>query len=78
MMYDWWNGGGWHMGFGWLFMLLPLLLVVAVFVALSGKLGGNSERGTTSKGAREILDERFARGEIDRDEYEMRRKALNN
>jgi uncharacterized membrane protein len=25
---------------------------------------------------REILDERFSKGEIDREEYEMRRKAL--
>ena len=66
------------MGFGWFFMLLPLLLLVVVFVALSGKLGGSSDRETTSKGAREILDERFARGEIDREEYEMRRKALNS
>lgn len=77
-MYDWWNGGGWHMGFGWFFMVLPIVLLVAVFAVLGGKLGGNSGSERPSKTAREILDERFARGEIDRDEYEMRRKALNS
>jgi hypothetical protein len=46
------------MGFGWVFMLLPLALLVGLGLA------------------REILDERFSKGEIDREEYEMRRKAL--
>jgi|ThiBio_1000_plan_1041568.scaffolds.fasta_scaffold67187_2 hypothetical protein len=58
MMHDWWTSGSWGMGFGWVFMLLPLALLVGLGLA------------------REILDERFSKGEIDREEYEMRRKAL--
>jgi putative membrane protein len=77
-MYDWMNGGGLGMGLGWLFMILPLVLLVAVVVFLGGRLGGNADSESKSKTPRQILDERFARGEIDRDEYEMRRKALNN
>ena len=32
--------------------------------------------GTPDRGALEILDERFARGEIDREDYEARKTAL--
>ena len=59
-------------------MILPLVLLVAVVVFLGGRLGGTADREANSKTPRQILDERFERGEIDRDEYEMRRKALNN
>lgn len=37
---------------------------------------GNRDREQSSRTARETLDERFSKGEIDREEYEMRRKAL--
>jgi putative membrane protein len=66
------------MGFGWLFMLLPLALLVAVLYAFIRPFGANRSREQRSRTPREILDERFSKGEIDREEYEMRRKALNS
>ena len=77
MMHDWWHSGGWGMGFGWLFMLLPLALLVAVLYAFIRPFEVNRGREQSSKTPREILDARFSKGEIDREEYEMRRNALN-
>lgn len=53
----------------WVLLIgLAVLLVRAVAGGFSGSGGGKS--------ARQILDERFARGEIDRREYEERRHML--
>ncbi|MBS0232103.1 MAG: SHOCT domain-containing protein [Proteobacteria bacterium] len=77
-MYDWWHSGGWGMGFGGLFMLLPLALLVAVLYVFIRPFESNRGSDQRSRTPREILDERFSKGEIDREEYEMRRKALNS
>jgi putative membrane protein len=50
-----------------------LIIVAVVLVARS--LSGSQERGS-QKSAREILDERYARGEIGKQEYEERKQAL--
>jgi putative membrane protein len=80
MMHDWmgWGSGGWGGGwFGPFFMLIPLaVLAVIVFLAIRW-VGGGGMRTPVSRTARDILDERFAKGEIDREEYDSRRDALN-
>ncbi len=80
MMHDWGMGWGWGgMFLGPLFMVVWLAVLVALIVLLVRWLGGGSlGTGTTPRTAREILDERYARGEIDHDEYEKRRKTLGN
>lgn len=55
-------------------LVIGMLLVVAPFVkwaAVSGIIGDGRKPGGDSgnRSAREILDERYARGEIDREEY---------
>ncbi len=52
-----WSG---YMGIFWV-----LLLVLVVWLLLRDRRGG-SRRHTS---AREVLDQRYARGEIDREEY---------
>ena len=68
---------GWAMGGGWLFMLLLLGVVVALVLGVLRQFGDDRhERRMLGRGARDILDERYARGEIDADEYRRRRADL--
>jgi len=63
-----------HYGMGWAMMLgwfLPLLLLV--LLGLYVVRGRGDKPGRT---ALDILDERYARGEIDRDEFLKRRADL--
>jgi putative membrane protein len=75
-------GGGWGMMSGWL-LLWSLLVVVVVLVvlmvrALRSPPGPRSEGTSARPSALEILEERFARGEIDRQEFEERRRSLRS
>jgi putative membrane protein len=66
-----WGYGGW----GALWMLLFWAGVIALIIwAVRGSSGSN----TPDRGSRaiEILEERYARGEIDRDEFQARRAEL--
>ncbi len=74
-----------HWGSGWGGMILgPLMMiafvavVVAVVVLLMRWLGGGHAMGSRAaeRTAIDILEERFARGEIDKDEFEERRRVL--
>lgn len=65
-MYD--IGHGWGMGFG--MWLLPVVLIVVVILLLKDT---NKEKPSS---AQDILDRRFANGEIDLEEYQERSNAL--
>jgi putative membrane protein len=80
MMNQSWSDFGWFgMGFGWLFMIvfwgLVLLGIAALVRWLFVRPSGNS--GTERKTAVELLRERYARGEIGRDEYEQKLRDLS-
>jgi len=77
-----WGDWGWgHMIFGSLMMVLFWGGVIVVIVLLVRWLGSGST-GTVpppaEKTALDILKERFARGEIDKDEFEERRRLLSD
>jgi putative membrane protein len=93
-MNDWYGDhmGGWgnHMGGGWIaFMVVGTLLVIALLGALVVSLArrpGAATVGNTSAGssatprstAYDVLDQRYACGEIDDEEYRARIATLDS
>jgi putative membrane protein len=76
----WWNDGlGWG---GWIAMTLIMVTfwglvifgIVAVFRGLTSS--GQPPGARQDRDPQQILDERFARGEIDADEYHARQQVL--
>jgi putative membrane protein len=70
-------GGMWPtcgMMFGWL--LLTALVISLVIWLVVNYARPASVRGDASSAARQILAERYARGELDTDEYNRRLAAL--
>jgi putative membrane protein len=76
MMNEW--GLGWGgMWFGPLFWIGLIAIVMMVATGMSRRQSsGRNSPGSRPGTPREILDARFAKGEMDREEYETRRKAL--
>ncbi|MFC1827475.1 SHOCT domain-containing protein [Thermodesulfobacteriota bacterium] len=66
-------GGDFGMGFGggWIFMIIFWGLVIFGIVYLvKAPLGGGSTEGKRSESAQEVLEKRFARGEMSKEEFE--------
>ena len=70
-MYEWHGFGG---GMMWIFWILILLALAGFVIFLARQAGESRNRDKT---ALEILQERYARGEIDRDEFKQMRDDLN-
>lgn len=64
------------MGFGLLMMFLGVLVLAGIVAIAVWAVVTGSGRGASSPRARQILDERYAKGEIDGDEYQRRRREL--
>lgn len=68
-------GGGYGM-FGGLMMILFWGIVIALIVFAVKWFSDNRGSGSNRRDALDILRERFASGEIDEEEFDRRRKAL--
>ena len=85
MMGRGWNGGGWDAG-AWLVMMLIMVMfwgavITAVVVFVRAPRGHRDEHALAERGADPalaILKERFAKGEIDAEEYTKRRDTLRS
>lgn len=75
-----WGGGWFPMVFGPVFMILALAVAIAIAAWLVRAVGGpwlGTHRETPrSRTPLDILKERFARGDIDKEEFEARRRVL--
>jgi putative membrane protein len=76
MMYGWWEYGVSHPWYPMIFGPIAMLIVLAVFIFFMVAAMRGREMRHGSDSALAILKERFARGEIDRSEYEQRRQLL--
>lgn len=85
-----WDHGGWMMGgsggwmlAGWLWMALVWLIPLLLLLALIKYLFGNSRQDAprkenTEKSALDIVKERYARGEIDQEEFQKKTRDLKD
>ena len=71
-------GGGWFMGpiMMILFLAVAVIAVVLIVRWLGGSSQGDSRSAPAPSTPTDILKERFARGEIDKEEFEERRRVL--
>jgi putative membrane protein len=70
-------GDGFGMGFGGGFMwLFWILLIVLIVWAVKAAVGSSNNPSEKQKSALDILKERYARGEIDQEEFDQKRKDL--
>ena len=71
-MYEWHGFGG---GVMWIFWIL---LVVVILLAVKTAAGSGKNSADKQKPALDILQERYAKGEIEREEFEQKRKDLSD
>lgn len=78
----WWGPDGG--GAGWFFMALVmaafwgLLIILVVWLVRATRSPYAGDEGRGPSNAMAIVEERFAHGEIDRDEFEQRKAALQS
>ncbi len=74
-----WGGGWGGMGLGLIFMILAVVAVVVLVVLLIRWFGGSGGAYVTPRSdtALDILKQRYARGEIDKEEFDERRRIID-
>ena len=75
-MYGSWDAGTWVWMMLAMVLFLAALIVSILAVVRAWDRDQRPSKPQRSPSALDVLDERFARGEIDRDEYVERRKVL--
>lgn len=74
MMYGF-GGHGWGMSFGWLIGLIILGIFIWLVVKVINQ--NNSSGSSNNKSALDILKERYAKGEIGKEEFEEKKKDIS-
>lgn len=68
---------GWMFGMGWTWLIGLVLVILVIWVV--ARMVARPDAGTAPDidDAEQVLDRRFARGEIDEQEYMARKEALH-
>ncbi len=77
MPWGWSTGMGWWMLFGVLWMLVFWGGIIALIVWGVRKLGGRSSGNGERRSALDIARERYARGEITKEQFEQLKRDLS-
>lgn len=72
-----WYGGGGGWMFLWMFLFWGGVILLILWAVRLGSGGARASGPPGQQRAVEILEERYARGEIDRKEFEERRAVLD-
>ena len=72
-MHDW-GFHGWGMWIGWIIGIIIIIAIILVIVKAVGQSGNRNM--PAGKSALDILKERYARGDIDKEEFDKRKKDL--
>jgi putative membrane protein len=70
------EGHGWGMGMGWWWIIGIIVLIAIIWSITKGLNRNNNVSQESGKSALDILKERYALGEIDKKEFEERKKDL--
>tara|TARA_R110002050_G_scaffold122873_1_gene241426 strand:- start:319 stop:543 length:225 start_codon:yes stop_codon:yes gene_type:complete len=68
------GGHGWGMGWWWIIGLIVLIAVIMIAIKSMNRDTGPTQ--SPGKSALDILKERYASGEIDKEEFEERKRDL--
>ncbi|MEX0805930.1 MAG: SHOCT domain-containing protein [Candidatus Binatia bacterium] len=71
----WWMGGAWGIGMMFMMFFFWILVIVGLVLAVRWLMREGKERRSDS--ALEILRQRYARGEINKEEFETKKRDLS-
>jgi putative membrane protein len=72
-MFHGFQGHGWGMSWGW---IIGLIILIAAIWLIIKSIQQNKASADTHRSALDILKERYAKGEIDKNEFEEKKKDL--
>ncbi len=78
MMHDYWTYGGGYDAWGFVFMPLTMILVILGVILAVRYLSRNGQKGESGESAMDVLKKRYANGEIDKKEFDEKKKDLKD
>ena len=72
------DGWGWWMGFGLIWMIVPMAVIAWAMLRHTERARARHEpRGLVEPSSQEILEQRYAAGELSDEQYEAMRSRLS-